>query len=35
MEWQPETFKWLNGNLDFSVNCYGESMVQFSNDIAS
>ena len=34
MEWQPETFKWLNEDLSFSLNCYGVSDVAFSEDLS-
>jgi hypothetical protein len=34
MEWQPDTFRWLKKELNFSVNCYGAADVEFSKDIA-
>ena len=34
MEWQPDTFKWLNRDLSFSVNCYGVSEVEFSPNMS-
>ena len=33
MEWQPSTLKWLKKDLSFSVNCYGVSTVQFSENL--
>lgn len=34
MEWHPDTYKWLKGNLSFSVNCYGVGDVSFSENMA-
>lgn len=34
MEWQPETFKWLKKDIQFSVNCYGVGNVEFTKDLA-
>ena len=35
LEWQPETFKWLKKQLNFTVNSYGPTEVQFSEDMSS
>lgn len=34
LEWQPYTFKWFNGMLQFSLNSYGVDDVEFSENMA-
>lgn len=34
MEWQPNSFRLLEGDLQYSINCYGESDVEFSGDMS-